>query len=193
MFAKHVSPIGIVTSITGDVKITRDDKEAPTPITIGKAIHLNDTITTINDGSYIRIDFIDQTHISLSDEGAELTIDEYTFDPENLDGNTARFEILRGSFEFVGGLLDKGKEENVQIDLDFGSIGIRGTHIHRTMKDKECWIYLQSGEIHVFNDGGSVTLTPGQSTRISDKSISPAPAEKWSKEKIEWIKSQTSR
>ncbi len=189
--AETPSAVGIVTSLNGDVRIMHKGEENTSPLSAGTKISLGDTITTINEDSYVRVDFIDNTHISLSDEDAELTIDKYVFDPANLDMNTAQFTILRGSFEFVGGLLDKGEQENVQINLDFGSIGIRGTHIHRTMKDHECWIYLEDGEIRVFNGGGSVLLTPGQSTRISSLTSSPVPAEKWNDEQVKWIKEQT--
>lgn len=189
--AETPDAVGIVTSLNGDVRIMHKGEENTSPLSAGTQISLGDTITTINEDSYVRVDFIDNTHISLSDEDAELTIDKYVFDPANLDMNTAQFTILRGSFEFVGGLLDKGEQENVQINLDFGSIGIRGTHIHRTMKDKECWIYLEDGEIRVFNGGGSVLLTPGQSTRISSLTTSPVPAEKWNEEQVKWIKEQT--
>ncbi len=117
-------PVGIVTTLTGDVRIMHKGEEQTAPLTAGTKILLGDTITTLNEDSLVRVDFIDNTHISLSDEDGELTIDKYVFDPSNLDTNTAQFTILRGSFEFVGGLLDKGEKENVQVNLDLSLIHI---------------------------------------------------------------------
>lgn len=186
--ASTQAPIGNISVVIGAVTIQHKDnieKKASqeTPI------YLGDTITIKNDDSFIRVNFIDGTHITLNDMDATLTIDEYVFDPETLSNNKAKFNILKGSFEFVGGLLDKGTAENVQIDLDFGSIGVRGTKILRTMKDGECWIYLEEGEIRVFNSAGSRILKAGDGTRIKSTSISPTEVKPWKQEKIDWIKS----
>ncbi len=189
--AHAMQAVGKVTLIKNTVTITSHDKTDAEGLKEGQAIHLGDKIVTENETSFVRVDFVDGTHITMNGEDGELTIDEYIFDPANLDMNKAKFSILKGSFEFVGGLLDKGPEENVELQLDFGSIGIRGTKILRTMKDNECWIFLEEGEIRVFNDGGAVTLKPGDGTRMSDTAKAPTEAKPWSQANIDWIKGET--
>ncbi len=181
--------IGNISIVIGDVEIQHIDN-AEQKAEQKTSIYLGDVISTKNDDSFVRVDFIDGTNITMNGTDAELTIDEYIFDPANLTGNKANFRILRGSFEFVGGLLDKGDSENVQIDLDFGSIGVRGTKVLRAMKDNECWIYLEEGEIRVFNDAGTRILKAGDGTRIKDKSISPTKVKPWGQKNIDWIKSE---
>lgn len=189
--ASMPEPIGVAARVIKDVSVLRHDQQAPTPLALNAPIYLGDTIITANEESFVRVDFIDETHITMNGEESELTIDKYIFDPKKVAEGSAKFTILKGSFEFVGGLLDKGAEENVQIDLDFGSIGVRGTKILRSMKDNECWIYLEEGSIRVFNEGGSVDMKPGDGTRISSKLKAPHEVAPWKQKNIDWIKRVT--
>ncbi len=189
--AAHGDPIGIVTVAVKDVFVKHHGSEEEQKVSIYSDVYLGDTFVTKDDESFVQVDFIDKTNITMNGMDSTLTIDEYIFDPENVDNGKAKFSVLKGSFEFVGGLLDKGKEENVQIDLDFGSIGVRGTKIRRSMKNDECWIYLEDGEIRVFNDGGEVFMKPGDGTRMSAKTKAPTPAKPWSVENVKWIRSAT--
>ena len=182
--------IGQATLVIDNVTVMHNGQEQTSDLKEGDAIYIGDVITTKTDDSYVRIDFADETNITMNGEEGELTSDEYIFDPANLDSSKAKFTMLRSSFEFVGGLIDKGEAENTQIDLDFGSIGVRGTKILRSMKDGECWIYLEDGEIRVFNDGGEVFLKPNDGTRMGSKTVAPTPSKPWGQKNIDWIKSE---
>lgn len=188
--AKASNAIGQISLVLNDVTVMHHGKPDTAPLQKGDLVYLGDVITTQTEDSFVRVDFIDETHITMNGEDGELTIDEYIFDPANLNHNKAKFTVLRSSFEFVGGLIDKGETENTQIDLDFGSIGVRGTKILRSMKDGECWIYLQDGEIRVFNDGGEVFLKPNDGTRMGSKTKAPTPSKPWGQKNIDWIKSE---
>ena len=188
--ANTATVIGQATLVMDHVTIMHHGQTQPSDLKEGDAIYIGDVITTKTDDSHVRIDFADETHITMNGEDGELTVDEYIFDPANLDTNKAKFTMLRSSFEFVGGLIDKGKTENTQIDLDFGSIGVRGTKILRSMKDGECWIYLEDGEIRVFNDAGEVFLKPNDGTRMGSKTVAPTPSKPWGQKSIDWIKSE---
>ena len=179
--------IGSVTNVTGTVHIRHNGSAEELPLETGNPVLLGDTILTSEDG-YATIGFIDESTLTIGGMDGSLTIDEYVFDPAKIDNGHAKFSILKASFEFVGGLLDKGEDEKVQMDLDFGSIGIRGTKVLRSMKDGECWIYLESGEVRVFNEGGEVFLKPGDGTRMRDVTIAPTQVKPWSQDNIDWIK-----
>ncbi len=189
--AMQGEPIGIVTVAIKDVFVKHHGSNEEEKVAIYSDVYQGDTFITKDEESFVQVDFIDKTNITMNGVDSTLTIDEYVFDPKNIEDGKAKFSVLKGSFEFVGGLIDKGAGENVQIDLDFGSIGIRGTKIRRSMKDAECWIFLEDGEIRVFNDGGEVFLKPGDGTRMGAKTKAPTPAKPWSVENIEWIRSAT--
>lgn len=187
-FAQATSPqVGTVSVARNDVFVKHPGQETEIKVALNTPVYLGDTFITKDDQSFVKIDFVDETHITMNGMDASLTIDQYIFDPAKLEGNKATFSILKGSFEFVGGLIDKGEEENTQINLDFGSIGVRGTKLRRSMKDGECWIYLEDGAIRVFNDGGETFLKPGDGTRMGAKTKAPTDAKPWSQENIDWI------
>ena len=186
--ASQQTQIGTINQITGSVLIESQGEEQPITAKIGDPIHLNDTILT-DEGDLAIISFIDQTSITLSGADGSLTIDEYVFDPQIPENNIAEYTALQGSFKYIGGLISKDNPNSTNINLDFGSIGIRGTTLWRTMKDHECWIFLEKGEISVSNNAGQVTLLPGDGTRIRDMNIAPAEVQPWAEEKISWIKS----
>lgn len=192
--AAHAAPdhaIGRITVAVADAYVQRHNQDKEIKASVDLPVYSGDMLITHTDESYVQVDFIDQTHILLSGMDSTLTIDEYVFAPKNIENNKAEFSVLKGSFEFVGGLLDKGEDENVQINLDFGSIGIRGTKIRRSMRDGECWIFLEEGDIRVFNDGGEVFLKPGDGTRISSKDVSPTEVKPWGQKNIDWIRKET--
>lgn len=189
-------PIGHAVLISGDPMIHHKGEEMPVLIEPDSAIYPNDTIFT-DAASAVKIEFIDHTSISLAGEDGSLEINSYIFDPALTEKNQAHYTILKASFEYISGLIDKRiKPErtagtsapNVKIDLDLGSIGVRGTTLYRSMKEGQCWVYLENGLIDVYNEGGKVTLTPGQGTRMSARDKAPLTPAPWKKERIDWIK-----
>ena len=182
--------IGKAADIVGTVTVQRGDKMEITALEAGDPIFLKDTVLT-DEGDFAELEFIDETVIEVSGGGGRLKIDEYVFNPDAPEENKARFNVLRSSFKYVSGLV--AKNDNVEIGLDFGSIGIRGTTLYRAMRDGECWIFLEDGEIKVNNNAGFVTLNPGDGTRMRDVSIAPTPAKPWGQKNIDWIKGEVAR
>jgi hypothetical protein len=152
----------------------------------GDGILPNDVIST-DERSRVRVVFVDKTEIVLANKG-KLTVDSYVFDPKNPAGSKGRFSVLHAAFSYVGGLLDKG---DVRMELDFGSIGIRGTEVYRAMRRNECWIYVKKGAISVSNKGGAVHLKEGEGTRMSAQTKAPEAAHTWSANEINWIVGET--
>ena len=180
--------IGTITNLKGDVLLQRHNSEVPAPIKIDTEIFIGDQIETLNDQSAVEITFIDNTNIFISGERGALIIDEYVFDPEVAEQGRARFSLINATFRYIGGILSKTNNADVQVELAFGSIGIRGTKFWRTMSDKQCWIYLEEGAISVFNEAGEQILVPGQGTRLTDKQIAPENAQMWDPGRVSWIK-----
>lgn len=185
--------IAHATFVHGDVSLEREGHE-PVSIALGDALYEGDTLRT-DQGEYVELEFIDNTHIELTGMNGSLTLNEYVFDPENPADNKAHYSVLKGSFKYISGLLSHhdAEKSNITIDLDFGSIGIRGTTVYRAMSDGECWIFLEDGLIDVSNDGGSVSLQPGDGTRIHDLAVAPVDAAPWGQKRIDWIKGEMTK
>lgn len=178
--------IGTATFTEGTVLVERSGAEEAAPLNTGDMIYLNDNILT-DEGDYATISFVDETSITLNGEDGSFTIDEYIYDVEAPENNKARFNVLRASFVYVSGAIGKTEKPDVKIGLDFGTIGIRGTKILRSMKENECWILLEDGKIQVSNSGGTVNMKPGDGTRMRATNIGPTRPEPWSEKNIAWI------
>ena len=166
----------------GDVTITHDGDKTASALKNGAAIDENDVIMT-TDHSRVKVEFADKTELVIANKGS-FTINNYIYDPANPAKNKARFSILKAAFYYVGGLIDKGAKPDVEINLDLGTIGIRGTKLMRAMRNGECWIYLEEGKITVSNKGGAVTLASGEGTITvkGKKRSAPQAPHAWSDE-----------
>jgi len=180
--------VGHVAAVTGTVTHTHKGQPEK-PLNAKDAVIEGDIIKTGDDG-HVVIDFEDDTEITVASRGS-FSVDQYFYDATKPDENRARYQVLGTAFSYVGGKMDKAEKPDVQIGLDFGSIGVRGTKISRAMKNGECWIYLESGKIDVFNDGGKVFLKPGDGTVMSAKTKAPAKPHVWTEQEIAWIKRMT--
>ncbi|HTK85778.1 MAG TPA: FecR domain-containing protein [Patescibacteria group bacterium] len=156
------------------------------PLGVNYPIFVGDTIETGDDGR-VALTFADGAQIGLGPKG-KLVIDEYVYDPAKPDTGKVRLGILDTVFELIDGDLGKAKNADVQLNLNYGSIGIRGTHILRGIKDGECWVYVMDGSVDVFNDAGHIHLAAGEGTKMKDKKIAPIAAQHWSDADIKWIR-----
>jgi hypothetical protein len=178
--------VGHVTETVGKATLKRAGVSAP--VKKGDGIEQGD-ILQAEDKSRVKIFFDDKTEFVVAGPG-KVTVDTYIYDPTNSRRNKAEFSVLGAAFSYVGGLMDKGKNPDVTLNLDFGSIGIRGTKIYRAMNNKECWIYVERGRIDVKNGVGAVRLKPGQGTIMSSRAKAPADPHIWNAKDRAWIKAQ---
>lgn len=176
---------GYVREVSGDVTIDRG--AGAKPLHKGDDIAINDKIMTAK-GGRTKIEFADGAELVLAQKGS-VKIDQYVYDPKKPHEGKAEMTVLDSAFSFTGGWMDKGGKSDVKMNLNFGTIGIRGTKIMRAMNmdGKECWIYLQSGNVDVYNKGGKVSLKPGEGTIMSGKTKAPAAPHIWPKKEIAWI------
>ena len=185
-FPAAAAAVGRVSEVEGTVTVAHGGSSAA--LKNGDGVSEGDVVEAA-EKSRVRIDFDDKTELVVVGKG-KLTIDSYVYDPKNSAGNKAGFSILGAAFSYLGGALDKGKDPKVNLNLDFGSIGIRGTKIYRAMNNGECWIYVERGKIDVSNRAGTVHLKSGQGTIMSAEDKAPANAHIWSDKDIAWLKAQ---
>ncbi|HYD18577.1 MAG TPA: hypothetical protein VEF76_08875 [Patescibacteria group bacterium] len=175
---------GYLREVTGTATIDRG--AGAKPLHKGDDIAVGDRLATGKDGR-IRIEFADGGELVLAQNG-KLTVDEYVYDPKKPKEGKAEMTVLDTAFAFTGGWLDKGPAPDVKMNLNFGTIGVRGTKLLRAMNKGECWIYLQTGAIDVYNKGGKVSLKPGEGTIMTATTKSPAAPHIWPKREIDWIR-----
>lgn len=178
--------VGTIDEIQGAVTLVRGAKAKAVRLHEKEAVHRGDVIRT-GAGAHVRVVFADGTEITMAEKG-ELTVDDFVYDPAAAKGNKARFSILKTAFMYVGGFIDKARNADVELRLDLGNIGIRGTRIYRTMQHGECWVYVEEGAIAVHNDGGAVSLIAGQGTIMRSRATAPTLPRAWTKAEIATMK-----
>lgn len=117
-------PIGQVVALEGRAFYAAGDQDH-TPMKLNDPVFMN-TVVETGPQSKVLILFVDNTEITLG-EDSELVIDEYVFDPYDAQENKGSFEITKGAFLWVSGLISKREDPDVFIKTNVGSIGIRGT------------------------------------------------------------------
>ena len=180
--------VGTVSDLKGSVTVISAGSKQAKPLHSGANIAVNDTIST-GTNSHVKIEFSDKTEFIMEEDG-KLTIDKFVYDPNRPQEGKGLFTILNAAFYYVSGLMDKGKDSDVTLQLETGAIGIRGTRLMGAVKGHERWIYLKSGKVSVYNAGGAVTLNPGEGTIMKDKQQAPAKPHIWKARELLWIKSQ---
>ena len=171
--ANDASAVGHVTEVTGDATITHTDG-SHVKAEAGMSVHMGDVIQTSAKGA-VHILFSDNTTFAIS-ESARLSIDNYTYNPEEHSG-TSFFSMLHGVFVYTSGLIGKHDPGNVNIETPVGSIGIRGTVVAGQINDSgtPSTITIVDGAIVVTNGGGTLQLSSAFDTAtLSGYSTAPA-------------------
>ncbi len=115
-------PIGHVKTASGAAWVITAN--TPTPAQPGTPVFLGSQLKTGKPGS-IGITFKDETVISCGPD-TELILDEYLYQPSQ--GKLALVaNLVKGSLNYVSGVIAKLKPEAVSVKTPTGTIGIRGT------------------------------------------------------------------
>ncbi len=179
--ADDPSVIGTLIEVEGSATMTRPGQAAVAAAN-EMPVHMNDIIDTAA-GAKADILFIDSTEVTLG-EKAELKVDEYVYDPDNMNSNKGRFSIPQGPFQFVTGQIDKISNPDVKIGTAYGAIGVRGTTIVGGNVDDSYGIFVKDGAADVMNNGGKVRLGAGEGTSLFGRDRAPLAAKRWSQDKI---------
>lgn len=114
--------IGRVKNVTGEAWITSAGqrvKAAP-----GSAVMLGSKLQT-GPAASLGVSFIDNTLMSFGPD-TELTVDEYLYAPAQ-DQLKLSTRLVRGTLNFMAGVIAKLKPDAVSIKTPTGVIGVRGT------------------------------------------------------------------
>lgn len=177
--------IGVLQELTGTVRVTHvaAGQTAAQEMKPQDPVFMDDVIET-DQGARAIFTFADGAELVITGQG-KFTVDEYAYDAEKGTGK-AILDLIGLAFSYAGGKMDKN--DDVTLNMNYGSIGIRGTKIFGVLRNGLNWVYLEEGAAQVSNKGGETTLAPGFGTRISAKEEMPAPAYQWGEAEIAWLK-----
>lgn len=113
-------PIGAVAVVQGSASVTRS--AVTTALKVKDSIFKGDALQTAVNGT-LGITFSDATVFSLR-PNSRIVVDEFVYQ-DGGDGNSATFEVLRGSVAFVASAV--AKTGTMTIETSTATIGVRGT------------------------------------------------------------------
>lgn len=174
----------VLKTLAGTARLTHAGA-APQPVAAGAEIFMDDIIET-DAGARAVFGFADGAELVMTGKG-KLVIDEYLFTPGKETGNKAVLDIIGAAFSYTGGALDKAAKPDVKLNIDYGTIGIRGTKLIGALRNGITWVYLSEGGAVLENTGGKTDLSPGYGTRIRSRADAPAPAYLWGVEEVAWL------
>jgi hypothetical protein len=88
-------------------------------------VEQGDILVTEKD-TYARIKFIDNSEITLR-PNTQFKIQNFSYDAQKPDGDSALFELIKGGLRSITGLLGKRHHERFSLKTPTATIGIRGT------------------------------------------------------------------
>ncbi len=148
-------PIGLVAAIEGEAFTHNNEKRSKAkiddPIFLG-------TIIETSANSKIMVLFIDDTEITLG-ENTELVVDKYVFDPYDAEENIANFDVMKGAFHWVSGMISKRERPQVRITTQAGSIGIRGTEFWAGDVGDGYGLFVNNGLIDFAGSWGELSIS----------------------------------
>src|SRR5215475_11031569 len=139
--------VGQVATLQGIATVARGNA-APATLKVSDAVYKNDVLQTGANAS-LGITFDDETTLSLT-ANARIVVNEFIYE-EGSKGNTAVFNIARGTVAFVAGLA--AKTGDMTISTPTANLGIRGTTGVVDVPDNAA-VGAGEGKIKLYPDAG---------------------------------------
>lgn len=176
----NANPIGEIIEQKGYAGLQRDGEYSVISAELLPDVLMYDTAQTQN--GRMKIKFTGDEELDLT-EHSKVWIDEVYYDPDpSLSKMSLR--MAKGTARFASGFGGKIKKANIDIRTPTATIAVRGTDFTTSIDElgRSLVILLPdrwgapSGEIVVFNAGGTVTLDEAyQATMVSTYDDSPTP------------------
>ncbi|WP_374377514.1 FecR domain-containing protein [Dongia sp.] len=123
------TPAGIAGAVSGEVDLVSPARSGPAPVAVasGDGLLMGDALSTSAD-SRLQIMLLDESAITLGPR-AQLTIDEFVYDPAKTDGNLLNASLASGAFRLVTGAIARGNPEGTTVALPNAVLTVRGTTV----------------------------------------------------------------
>lgn len=181
-WAEDAKPIGTVMAVEGPATIKRATAEKAEELAVAMPVYMNDTIET-GAAARLIVLFVDETKLVLG-ENVLTSVDEYVYDPAATSGNRMRVSVARGAFQFVSGLVAKQPRPDVEIDIPYGTIGLRGTAVWGGDLD-QYGVLVLDGKVSVQTKRGSTMLNKGEGVDLANVNAAPAGRKVWGQPKVD--------
>ena len=129
VYAKIGDKAGVAGAVRGKVSqatYSSAKKKIGRKVASGDPIFLGDRITTGNQ-SGLQIMLLDRTTFTIGPD-AEMMIDKFVYNPSSKSGSMSA-RIVKGTFRFVSGAIERNNPEGVTIKTPVATIGVRGTTV----------------------------------------------------------------
>jgi hypothetical protein len=142
----------------------------------GMAVESGETLVT-RDGR-MQVKFTDGGTTSLQPE-TQLAITDYRFTEGKKGDESAVFNLLKGGFRTITGLVAKQNKSAYRVDSIVATIGVRGTEYQTVLCAASCkqpdGLYVHTGEgtIFVKNAAGEIDVGRGQSAFVANANTAP--------------------
>ena len=122
--AAHAEVVGRVLIAAGDTSLIRNNRELR--VAVGSPVEYQDTLKT-GPASNMQVRFTDESIVSLRDQSL-LKIDEYKFTGKQDGLEKVFFNLVKGGFRTITGLIGRVNKTNYGVKTATATIGIRGTN-----------------------------------------------------------------
>ena len=130
--APSTEPVGYVKTVTGEAWVTtagqRVNAQPGTPVLLGSQLNTKKAAS-------MGVTFKDNTIMSFGPD-TELTVDEFLYAPAQ-DQLSLSARLLKGSMNYISGIIARLKPEAVSIKTPAGIIGVRGTQFVARVEDAQ--------------------------------------------------------
>ena len=122
-------PAGVAGAVSGSVGLTSPAKAIAEPVAVnsGDGIVMGDGLTTGAE-SRLQVMLLDESAITLGPD-AQLTIDEFVYDPANTNANALSASLAKGAFRLVTGAIARRNPDSTTLKLPNAVLTIRGTTV----------------------------------------------------------------
>lgn len=145
--------IGVTGAVRGAVYLTPSNGSVGEIAKSGAPVHLGDKVRSGPDAG-LQVILLDETVFSIGPD-AELSIDEFVFDPTTDAGSVAA-SVTKGAFRFITGRVAIKDPKRMNVRLPQATIGVRGTMVAGEVRPAE-------------NVSEVVLLGPGPDNSANDK------------------------
>lgn len=144
----------------------------------GGAVNTGDTVVTSRN-SYVRLKLVDGASVILR-PNSRFQIEDYNV-AEKEEENRSVFNLIKGGFRTVTGLIGRRNKRGVRVRTAVATIGIRGTNWEMVScvggscganPDGDYYTVYEGG-ISVTNNSGTLDFDPGDYGYVSDPNAQP--------------------
>ncbi len=175
----QLAQIASVLALDGaENTIIRAGTNMPTPVQINDAIYTGDAVN-VGMGGKALIVMLDDSRFIL-DENNGLKIDDFIYDDENPQINTAHYSVLQGNFLYTSGESAKSANPDIRITIPYGIITVREpSTIWGGVIDNHNSVFVDNGDISFETKRGRIRILSSEGSVIRNLNSIPERPQQW--------------